>query len=56
MGIQSSGGASSMAQDILNVIEKLRCTYYNSTEATDVLNFLESEIQKYKKTADGGWY
>jgi len=56
MSIQSSGGASSMAQDILNVIEKLRYSYCNSIDATEVLNFLEEEIQKYKKTADDGWY
>jgi len=56
MGMQSSGGASSMAEDILKLIENMRCSYCNSIDATEVLNFLESEIQKYKKTADEGWY
>lgn len=56
MGMQSSGGASAMADDILKAIKHLKCSYCNSTEATAVLNFLESEVEKYKKTADDGWY
>lgn len=46
MGMQSSSGASSMAQDILKLIENMRFTYSNNMDATDALNFFRIRDSK----------